>query len=410
MRPFGKAKPQVQTLAFLGDSEAAPQKAQQAARPERNKPDVRTLALEEDLLGLVEAASFEDPLTARDGATVDLGAQVREEAIRALGELPSKDNGTVAGALTDPSDKVRVAAVRVLHAREDAVPLAEALAWLPAKSGDSRRLALQALTLLAKSESAPALVSALVHAKGEDPVGDDETALLATLVKREESPEATNRVIKELLSALTDDRPVVADRAEDLLVALAPSSIEGVISELEAGAAPHRAAAVLGRATDARALDPLLEALEHRDPRVRADSAAALGDLRDPVAVEPLLRATRDRDHDVRTQAGWALDRIGAVAVVVGVSHLLRPLIQDAVISALGGRPALGRPMPAPADDEHPDDANGASAWRGGKTYDGLDIEAATKQELYELAGELGVHGRSRMSKEELAEAVAAKQ
>jgi cation transport regulator ChaB len=45
-----------------------------------------------------------------------------------------------------------------------------------------------------------------------------------------------------------------------------------------------------------------------------------------------------------------------------------------------------------------------------GKTYGGVDVEGSSKQELYERAKELGVRGRSSMSKDELAEAIARKQ
>jgi cation transport regulator ChaB len=45
-----------------------------------------------------------------------------------------------------------------------------------------------------------------------------------------------------------------------------------------------------------------------------------------------------------------------------------------------------------------------------GKSFGGVDFEGHTKQELYERAAELDVRGRSRMSKEELAEAIARKQ
>jgi HEAT repeat protein len=329
-----------------------------------NKPNVPTLAQQEDVEGLVEAASFEIFLPRRDGGTVDLGAEVREEAILALGDLePEACNETVAGALTDPSDRVRVAAVRVLYAHADALPLAQAIPWLPTESGDSRPLALEALALLAKPECAPALAEALVHARGDDPVGDEETAVLAGLLELENSSEATTEVIEELLSALADERAVVADRAEDLLARLAPASIESVVSELQAGVVPHRAASVLGRTADTRAMDPLMEALRHREPRVRAASAAALGKLRDPAAVEPLLRATRDPDPNVRAQAGGALDRIGTVAVVVGVSHLLRPMIQNAVTSAVEGQPAHTETRLALPGGEHRNDAE--QRWAG---------------------------------------------
>jgi cation transport regulator ChaB len=44
------------------------------------------------------------------------------------------------------------------------------------------------------------------------------------------------------------------------------------------------------------------------------------------------------------------------------------------------------------------------------KSYGGVDVEGNSKQELYQRAKKLGVEGRSRMSKEELAEAIARKQ
>jgi cation transport regulator ChaB len=53
----------------------------------------------------------------------------------------------------------------------------------------------------------------------------------------------------------------------------------------------------------------------------------------------------------------------------------------------------------------------GEAARRGeGETYGGVDAEGNSKRELYERAKELGVEGRSRMSKRELAKAIARKQ
>jgi cation transport regulator ChaB len=44
------------------------------------------------------------------------------------------------------------------------------------------------------------------------------------------------------------------------------------------------------------------------------------------------------------------------------------------------------------------------------KTYGGVDIEGNTKDELYQRARKLGVEGRSKMTKPELAEAIARRQ
>jgi cation transport regulator ChaB len=45
-----------------------------------------------------------------------------------------------------------------------------------------------------------------------------------------------------------------------------------------------------------------------------------------------------------------------------------------------------------------------------GQTFGGVDYEGHTKQELYDRAAKLGVPGRSKMSKAELAAAIARKQ
>jgi hypothetical protein len=45
-----------------------------------------------------------------------------------------------------------------------------------------------------------------------------------------------------------------------------------------------------------------------------------------------------------------------------------------------------------------------------GETFGGVDAEQNTRQELYDRARRLGVEGRSKMSKRELARAIAQKQ
>lgn len=52
----------------------------------------------------------------------------------------------------------------------------------------------------------------------------------------------------------------------------------------------------------------------------------------------------------------------------------------------------------------------GRAARKGGKTFGGVDVLGNTKATLYERAKGLGIRGRSSMSKEELAEAIARKQ
>lgn len=336
------------------------------------KPNVKALAKRGDANGLVAAAGFQDLIPAAGEGMLDRGAEIRHEAILALGQIgPEAGTEAVHAALSDPADEVRVAAIRVLFAREDAMPLATALAWLPVDNGQSRPLAIRALLELRPPDCAPSLAVALVREPGNAPVGEDEAALLKLLLDAGESSDAAGEAIEKLLVALADERDPVADRAEELLALIAPFGVDGVIAELKAGAAPHRAASVLAEVKDTRALKPLMEGLLHRDPRVRAECARALGELRDPAAVEALIRATRDSDHRVRAQAGWALDRLGMVALVVGVSTLVRPMILEALADA-ESRPAL-----APAE-------NGASG-NGGPADEAPAFEAISPEELERL-------------------------
>jgi len=68
-----------------------------------------------------------------------------------------------------------------------------------------------------------------------------------------------------------------------------------------------------------------------------------------------------------------------------------------------------------PKDKKGPSDPratrSGAAARRGeGETFGGVDVIGNSKAELYRRARKLGVEGRSKMDKEELARAIARKQ
>ena len=60
---------------------------------------------------------------------------------------------------------------------------------------------------------------------------------------------------------------------------------------------------------------------------------------------------------------------------------------------------------PGPSDPQARQSGRAARE-RPRKTAGGIDVEGSTKAELYERAKELGIEGRSTMSKRELAEAV----
>jgi cation transport regulator ChaB len=68
-----------------------------------------------------------------------------------------------------------------------------------------------------------------------------------------------------------------------------------------------------------------------------------------------------------------------------------------------------------PKAEPGPSDPQSARTDRGkrdhpSKTFGGVDVIGHTRDELYDRAAKLGVKGRSRMNKEELAEAIARRQ
>jgi HEAT repeat protein len=298
------------------------------------KPSVESLARNEDVEGLVEASSYRELVRKSPESVSDLGVPVRTEAILALGELGADEGQeAVAIALRDPADRVRCAAVRVLYARRNAGVLVQALRWLPVGKGQSRTFAVRAVLGLRGSLRA-SLADALIHNENEELLNEDDEPLIQALLEDEAEAEDEDELIELLVSSLADERAIVADRAGELLLRLAPASTEAVVDELRTGPAAAEAAYVLSRMADPQTLDALVDALGHGDPRVRAESAAALAELQDPAAVKPLLAATHDRDHGVRIQASRALDRLGTAAVIVGVAALLEPMVQEAVTSA----------------------------------------------------------------------------
>jgi len=314
------------------------------------KPNINALLRREDIDGLERAASYQDLKPTPQGTVSDLGVPVRAEAILALGALDASRGGPVlARALRDPADAVRCAAVRVLHARREARLLAQALRWLPADYGHSRKLALRAVYDLEELVTAPMIAEALVHCEDEELLSEDDALLILRLLEKDRA-EGRDELLALLVAALGHERGIVVDRAGELLVRLAPTSIEAVAAELRAGVAPAEAAYVLGRIADPKTLDALLKGIRHSDARARAESASALAELQDPAVVKPLLRATHDTEHSVRNQARIALDRLGNTAVIVGVAALLQPVIREAVRSAIDERwdEADGRAHPPP--------------------------------------------------------------
>jgi hypothetical protein len=86
--------------------------------------------------------------------------------------------------------------------------------------------------------------------------------------------------------------------------------IDGLIRALRSAWLACKAAHALGDMRDAKAVGPLIEALDDGSDDVRRAAAKALGDIGDGRAVEPLTRALDDRYRGVRECASYALQKI----------------------------------------------------------------------------------------------------
>ena len=102
------------------------------------------------------------------------------------------------------------------------------------------------------------------------------------------------------------------------------------------------AAAGLAEIKDARAVEPLIAALNDEYCFVRYWSAVGLGHLGDARAIEPLIGRLKDADGAVRTMAAWALVRVGDHRASQPLITALRDDHQDVLMRCYAAE-ALGR-------------------------------------------------------------------
>lgn len=99
----------------------------------------------------------------------------------------------------------------------------------------------------------------------------------------------------------------------------------------------REAEAALTRIKNARAVEPLVAALQDRDSAVRSSAARILGEIGSRQAIEPLAAALQDLDREVRLSAAWALALISDKEAEV----LTIPLAIETLVQALSDeRPA----------------------------------------------------------------------
>jgi len=321
----------------------------------RRAPNVRRLTRKGDLGGLVRALEHTDTVVDRRGQEWDLGARVRRDATEVLAEYDDPGVGpALVGRLSDENESVRLAAIRGLRGRQDddvVRALVGGVGSWPSPEGDgSRSEALAALLEIGDPRTLELLAVTMVQRDDDRPLEHVDFSSLDAVLAMSDSH--ADGVVWRLIPPLGHARVEVSDRAEALLHWLGARSVDPLIAALERPDSRSRAAAMLGRLGDRRAVGPLVDMAFDRDRGVRVTVANALGQIREPTAAAVLLRASRDPSYEVRSAALGALDELGTAAVIVGIAQLRRQLGTAAPRRALESRQgengATGRREDAP--------------------------------------------------------------
>ena len=119
------------------------------------------------------------------------------------------------------------------------------------------------------------------------------------------------RAVEPLIQALKDEDENVLWNANMALRSIGEPAMETLIKD-EDWHVRQAAALALGVTGDARAVEPLTQALKDEEFRVRVAAASTLGIIGDTRAVEPLTQALKDKNEDVREAAKEALEKLKA--------------------------------------------------------------------------------------------------
>lgn len=303
----------LRALACQGDMGVAP--AFVAATRDRDARGVRAA-----VAGLARLDT--DVVPALLQALAHADAEVRGAAYAVLvARAASLPLEPVLPLLRDTHPATRALAARLLGETHNTRAFAHMEALLRDTDADVRRTAAGALGALGDPRAADVLRAKL--ATRDDACRIGAARGLAAMGARQATPA--------LLMALDDPNPEVRNAAAAALGVLkAPEAVVPLCARLTGTAAlDDRLAAIraLGAIHDARATDPLLAALKHRDPAVCAAAASALGVLGDPRAVAPLAAML----DDTRRSAAHA-----DAVVALGALHHVRaiPVLADLVASA----------------------------------------------------------------------------
>ena len=341
----------------------SPEKRRDAARDLGRSDDPRAVAALAEALAdpadIVVAAAAEGLLGAGPGGLGALLIELRAAGRREGGQAWRRITGSLAAAREVP-------VVDHLTRGLDSLPPA------------LRREAVRVLAILGDPKAMPALVRAMgdadegVVAEAVEALGRSGPAAVPAMIAALEGAGITARrcvanalgrrpgpgVVEALVPALADrDAEVRRSAARSLGELKDPRSLDALLAALRdtsGGVAQEAAAAVgnigdpravgplvaaargqtsqganlavveaLGRLADPRALDLLLQRLDHPDPKLVAAAALALGSFKDPLAADALIAKLEHGHESVRVAAADSLARIGNPMAVTALTIAL---------------------------------------------------------------------------------------
>jgi HEAT repeat protein len=178
------------------------------------------------------------------------------------------------------------------------------------------------------------LIQALNHPK----VGQAAVAALAQIG----GTRVAEQVIAHLIGIVERGEPEEYEEpGRDTLEKIGAAAVDPLIACLKHPhqAVPARAAAMLGRIRDPRAVEPLVAMLGERSgARSSAAAAKALGEIGDARAVAPLVAALNDGLSETRMEAASALGKLGDPRTVQPLCRALNDdvgFVREQVVEAL---------------------------------------------------------------------------
>lgn len=234
--------------------------------------DITQLAAQRDVKMLIKALLYQKGVKGRILRKTE--EDVRREAAKALGQIGDARAVKPLISVLNHSDwHVRDAAVEALGQIGDARAINPLIAALNDSQVYVRNSASSALKLMEHKLDDQQRVQVAIAQAGMVPAAWKEVVGFGSIA------------VKPLIEALNDSD--------------------------SSGSVHQKVVEALGQIGDARAVEPLIGVLNHRDWHVREAAVEALGKIGNARAINPLMAALNDSDRSVRSSAAQALKPMG---------------------------------------------------------------------------------------------------